>query len=628
MVDDCKSKYNMAEEYVVEAILGEKRAKQRNGKTKVLYQVKWAGYDDITWEPASHLMNCKGKLQEYLRKKRKIQRQVNEHNEGKQEESENEERENDGVAEVQEEDEEEEDGEEDEEEEDGKESDKEEDGEESNKEEDEDDKASFLNSDASGDEDEQLENEDPDIFVEETGYEEVDELDEEELNAFHDIIAGNNAELRSDLLNKMAISGYTSPFYGEDSTKAYLPTNHYEGTPTLSNEAFIVASSMAPIDLFFYFMPKDMWRMIARETNRYEKQTRNERIRLAKVRLLQKFPRDVAKHKLAEQKQQILSFQEVLPHEILVMMGLLIARSLCPMKMGLEHHWGSMQKGAVPSGTWSRYMTRQRFRNVSRFLHFSDNNHPMAKRDRAWKIRPVVEILQRTFMKGMTMGKWVAFDEMVIPSKSSRNAIRIYLKNKPHKFGTKLFAVCCGETSYCARIEVYCGSRQDSKVMDNMCGPAAVIRNLQAIWPTSKIDKSRMRVVITDREYTSVSLAVRLYRMGFCSIGTVQTSRLGFPKAIKYPFKKIPKRMESQRGLCRLRRSIDFPDLFTCRWLDSKPVYFIACGVSTQKTSVVRKEKSSGVSSTVSCPDFVASYNKYMNGVTGFSVTLAQTVML
>ena len=162
------------------------------------------------------------------------------------------------------------------------------------------------------------------------------------------------------------------------------------------------------------------------------------------------------------------------------------------------------------------------------------------------------------------MGRWVAFDEMVIPSRSSRNAVRIYLKNKPHKYGTKLFAVCCGETNYCVRIEVYCGSRQDTNVVDTQSGPEAVIRNLKALWPPSRVERSKMRVVVTDREYSSVTLAVRLATMGFCSIGTVVTSRLGFPTALKYPFKKMPKRLAVQQGLTRLKRSTAFLNLYAC----------------------------------------------------------------
>lgn len=590
----------------MEKILSEKRVKQRNGRKKILYLVKWEGFDEQTWEPASHLRNCKEKL-ELFRKENNDDEKDGEDEVGAEDEEEKQDGSADeSVDKVQEDEEDEEDGEDGEQDEEHKEDDvSEADG-------DSDHGNSFLNSDESGEDDDGDDDGNEEEIVVERGSDV--ELDEEEEALWSDTIAGKNSNLKSEFLRRMSIGGFLPCYYGQDSNSSYTPHNVYDGTPTLSDDAFDAASTMQPIDLLFFFMPKTLWKTVARESNRYEMQTRKERIRLMGIRLRQQFSREEAAKKYAEQQRQIVSFESILPHEILIMMGLLIARSLCPMKTGLEHHWSNFQRGAVPSGTWSRYMPRQRFRSISRFMHFTDNNHPMAKKDRAWKIRSVVDTLQETFMRGLTMGRWIAFDEMVIPSKSSRNAIRIYLKNKPHKFGTKLFAVCCGETSYCSRIEVYCGSRQDPNVLDNMCGPAAVIRNLNAIFPNSKIDRSQMRVVVTDREYTSVALAVRLRAMGFSSIGTVQTSRLGFPKELKYPFKTIPKRMSTQRGLCRLRRSTDFPDLFACSWLDNKPVYFLSCGVTTQKTSMIRKEKS-GSSSDVPCPEFVASYNKYMNGV-------------
>ena len=473
----------------------------------------------------------------------------------------------------------------------------------------------FLDSDVSGDEsgDDTADEDDSVIVLQESGGADDDDDDdaEEQRNR---VLAGPHEDLNSGFLRKLAESGFLPTYYGEDVSKAAEAYKPFSSDPTVSDEAIAVAKTMEPIDLLFFFMPKTLWCDIAKETNRYERQTREERIRLARVKLRQKYSRQVAAEKFAEAQIKIGEFREIDPHEIVVLLGLLVARSLCPMRSGLEHHWTSTQNGAVPAGTWSRFMTRQRYREISRFLHFSDNKNPMAKKDRAWKIRPVVDTLQRTFKAGLHLGKWIAFDEMVIPSRSSRNSIRVYLKNKPHKYGTKLFAVCCGETSYCARMEVYCGARQDREVVDTFSGAAAVIRNLKALYP--KTDKSQMRIVVTDREYTCVTLSVRLFAMGFCSIGTVTPSRLGFPTELKYKFKTVPKRLTSQRGLCKLLRCTEFPSLYACSWLDNKPVYFLAHGVSTLKTEITRKEKN-GSSVQVGCPAFVESYNRYMNGVDG-----------
>ncbi|KAJ0392033.1 hypothetical protein P43SY_007295 [Pythium insidiosum] len=528
-------------EYVVEEIRGERRTR-RKGRSTTKFLVKWAGYDEETWEPYSNLIKCRDKIEEF-RSRQQVRAQDEKTDAEVSVEAEiyNDTTANDssdkadveedkrqvegsevvGISEV--------------------------------------DDAPDLDireqnegaqtSDDDGDEDGTYCDDAP-IIVQGDPTEDIDEGEDAELcNA----LAGPHADLRSDLLRKLALDGCVDTYYGDDTARCH-EDGDFTGSTKVSDAAIVAAKSLQPIDLFFFFLPKRFWRQTAFESNRYEGQTRGARMAAAKRRYGQKYTRAAAGEKAAAMEAKVRAFEPIEAHEILKTIGLLIARALCPMKTGLEHHWSTTQTGAVPRGTWS------------------NNEHPNAKLDRAWKIRPVVETLQCTFLRGMTFGRWVAFDEMVIPSRSSRNSVRVYLKNKPHKY--------------------------DARFVDTLSGPAAVVRNLKAIWPRASQDKQK-RVIITDREYTCVSLAVRLSAMGFGSIGTVQPSRLGFPKALKYPFKS---------------RCTKYPHLYACSWLDNKPVYFLASNVSTRKTAIRRKEKDGSVVE-VECPEFIAHYNKYMNGV-------------
>ena len=104
-------------------------------------------------------------------------------------------------------------------------------------------------------------------------------------------------------------------------------------------------------------------------------------------------------------------------------------------------------------------------------------------------------------------------------------------------------------------------------------------------------------------------------RIGFYAIGTALTNRLGFPKHIQFPFKgDPPMAFRDKRGMCKLVRCAEFPDIHAAAWLDRKPVYFLATGVSTCKSSVQRKLKD-GAATEVSCPEFIADYSTYMGGV-------------
>jgi hypothetical protein len=234
--------------------------------------------------------------------------------------------------------------------------------------------------------------------------------------------------------------------------------------------------SDSPLDLFWFFVPKELFQKMADESNRYATQTVNARAR--RIRNKQKASkrygrRDKEAETLKQIRARLRSMPPFQPHEYAVLFGLLIARMLCPQKRRLSSHWSTTAIGAIPAGTFSRWMPRNRHAmlhchsqlfyyrcltsNVVRFdelmqhLHFSDNNDDRAKRDRAWKIRPIVDALQKTFSTGYTPGGVLSFDEGMLPSHSRFNGTRMFMKDKPHKWGTKLFLTCCPRTSYCLR---------------------------------------------------------------------------------------------------------------------------------------------------------------------------------
>ncbi|OWY98230.1 hypothetical protein PHMEG_00031052 [Phytophthora megakarya] len=68
--DDSCEPYHIAGEYEVEVILDDRRPLQTSTEKSVReFEVKWVGYDEPTWEPASHL-SCGGLLYDYLQRKK------------------------------------------------------------------------------------------------------------------------------------------------------------------------------------------------------------------------------------------------------------------------------------------------------------------------------------------------------------------------------------------------------------------------------------------------------------------------------------------------------------------------------------------------------------------------------
>ncbi|POM71194.1 Hypothetical protein PHPALM_12264 [Phytophthora palmivora] len=255
---------------------------------------------------------------------------------------------------------------------------------------------------------------------------------------------------------------------------------------------------------------------------------------------------------------------------------------LCPHAKGLSAHWRKSQHGAVPIGTFGRWLSRNRFDHVMQNLHFNSSKSPQARVDRGWKVQSVVATLQKTFARGYKIGHVIAFDEAIIPTRSSQNPTRQYLPQKPHKWGTKFFAACCGDTAYCMRIEMYVGAKSHLAVppaADNSCGAAAVVRNLDLLLPRSSC--SPFRIVVTDRYYTSVVLALELLHRRLYLTGTIQSRRAGFAEDV-ITKKKVysTKPSEPVRGTIKLAENKKFPQIIAAMWMDNHPVHMISTGGS------------------------------------------------
>ncbi|KAH9111024.1 hypothetical protein AeMF1_014350, partial [Aphanomyces euteiches] len=304
-------------------------------------------------------------------------------------------------------------------------------------------------------------------------------------------------------LRQKSLSGW-NVMENTDNLVVPISTNKFNSTWGPTRDVASIYKS--PIKLFHYFLPKPFWLHVMLETNKYKDQ-------MMKKMLKSCIQNNYEWHQIA--RDIVQKAWRTLQS------SLLIANMLCHRKK-LRDNWSTTSVGAIGVGTFGQFMKRDRFELISRNLHFTDNMDPRAKSDKAWKVRSIIEVLQTTFKRGYVMGYNIAFDEGMIPSRSRLNKLRQYMKDKPHKWGTKLFLLCCSQTGYCGRLEVYCGKKQHSitdEAIDATSGPQAVVRNLARYFGSS-IQVHR-RMVAMDRFYTSVALSQKLNGMGFDSVGTI-----------------------------------------------------------------------------------------------------------
>ncbi|GBN67900.1 hypothetical protein AVEN_93362-1 [Araneus ventricosus] len=99
-------------------------------------------------------------------------------------------------------------------------------------------------------------------------------------------------------------------------------------------------------------------------------------------------------------------------------------------------------------------MPANKFERLREFLHFNDNNGnlPLSNldRDRLFKIRPLLEKINENLAK-IPLEQYLCIDEQICSTKS-RNCMKRYNPNKPHKWGYKI-QVLSGSSGFTYKIE-------------------------------------------------------------------------------------------------------------------------------------------------------------------------------
>ena len=81
-------------------------------------------------------------------------------------------------------------------------------------------------------------------------------------------------------------------------------------------------------------------------------------------------------------------------------------------------------------------MSRDHFLKLLTVIRFVDNNAATddQKQDKMWKLRPWFDALRRNFLQ-IPPKECQSVDEIIIPF----SGLRVYMPNKPHKWGFKLW---------------------------------------------------------------------------------------------------------------------------------------------------------------------------------------------
>ncbi|KAG8233996.1 hypothetical protein J437_LFUL014660 [Ladona fulva] len=146
----------------------------------------------------------------------------------------------------------------------------------------------------------------------------------------------------------------------------------------------------------------------------------------------------------------------------------------------------------------SKVMTVKRFLKVLRHLHINDNTEMPRKNDpgfdKLYKISPLVDHMNITFMEMFNPSTWLAVDESMVKFKG-RSSLKQYLSMEPIKRGFKIWAICDSMTGCALGLKIYKGKGGNANCLPlgervimelESCG---TIRSNRKGFPTDKLKK-------------------------------------------------------------------------------------------------------------------------------------------
>ena len=247
-------------------------------------------------------------------------------------------------------------------------------------------------------------------------------------------------------------------------------------------------------------------------------------------------------------------------------------------------------------------MTRSEYLKIKSYLHVQDNNKQKESKDRGFKVRPLIEMINKSFQQYGIFESKLAIDEMIVRY-YGHNSLKQFIRGKPIRFGYKLWAVC-GSDGFCYKFDLYCGKEERAELRDQPLGTRVVLDMLSVVSDPSGHE------VFFDNFFTSRTLLSRLKEQGIRATGTVRENRLD--KCPVTPRKEMEK---SRRGSYQ-QRFDRTSEVLLVRWHDNKIVNVMTnYDTADPPTSTTRYDRTVKKRIPIPQPKVLKNYNSGMGGV-------------
>ena len=113
----------------------------------------------------------------------------------------------------------------------------------------------------------------------------------------------------------------------------------------------------------------------------------------------------------------------------------------------------------IGNNVFQNTMIQNRFCEILQNLHFAGNTY-YDKTDRGFKIRQVVDHLNKKFGEVLSNNKEQSIDEHMVKFKG-RSDVKQCIKSKPIKWGFKFWFRCSSKTGYLYQLDIYLDKKQN-----------------------------------------------------------------------------------------------------------------------------------------------------------------------
>ena len=227
--------------------------------------------------------------------------------------------------------------------------------------------------------------------------------------------------------------------------------------------------------------------------------------------------------------------------------------------------------------------------------------------DKLRKVRFLYDHIRQQCSKLWQPNKHISIDERLVRSKA-RFSYKQYIKNKPVRFGFKVFALCDSVSKFLVNFKIYTG--RENNQPEQGLAHKTVIELMESYFGQGYF-------LYTDNFYSSPALYTDLRdNYSCCAVGTCQTNRKDFPADLK-DAKAFDKK--AKRSDMRFHRTAS--NVLCQQWKDKRTVTAISTRhCATDFIMVRRSVKEGNVIREINTkkPRLVEDYNKYMGGVDVF----------